>query len=149
MTDIEMLDPAEAELDAAIAQPIEIDPAQPMRLYLVDGSGYIFRAFHALPPLTRKSDGVPVGAVAGFCNMIWKLLVDMNLSRDWVPLLGSHGWEAKHWSNVGPGNAPDTELMPLGKGAWICGADSGLGFFAVALHDERRWPQRGAAANGQ
>jgi predicted nuclease of predicted toxin-antitoxin system len=40
-----------------------------------------------------------------------KLLVDMNLSRDWVPLLGSHGWEAKHWSNVGPGNAPDTELM--------------------------------------
>ncbi|WP_306117234.1 MULTISPECIES: DNA polymerase I [unclassified Roseitalea] len=45
-------------------------------LFLVDGSAYIFRAFHALPPLTRKSDGLPVGAVAGFCNMIWKLLVD-------------------------------------------------------------------------
>ncbi len=43
-------------------------------LFLIDGSGYIFRAFHALPPLTRKSDGVPVGAVSGFCNMLWKLL---------------------------------------------------------------------------
>lgn len=43
-------------------------------LMLVDGSAYIFRAYHALPPLTRKSDGLPVGAVAGFCNMLWKLL---------------------------------------------------------------------------
>lgn len=43
-------------------------------LFLVDGSGYIFRAYHALPPLTRKSDGLPVGAVSGFCNMLWKLL---------------------------------------------------------------------------
>ncbi|MGI2032987.1 DNA polymerase I [Rhizobium panacihumi] len=45
-------------------------------LFLVDGSGFIFRAFHALPPLTRKSDGLPVGAVSGFCNMLWKLLTD-------------------------------------------------------------------------
>lgn len=45
-------------------------------LFLVDGSGYIFRAYHALPPLTRKKDGLPVGAVAGFCNMLWKLLCD-------------------------------------------------------------------------
>ncbi len=45
-------------------------------LFLVDGSGYIFRAYHALPPLTRKSDGLPVGAVSGFCNMLWKLLSD-------------------------------------------------------------------------
>jgi DNA polymerase-1 len=45
-------------------------------VFLVDGSGYIYRAFHALPPLTRKSDGLPVGAVAGFCNMLWKLLQD-------------------------------------------------------------------------
>ncbi len=44
-------------------------------LYLVDGSGYIFRAYHALPPLTRKSDGLPVGAVAGFCGMLHKLLM--------------------------------------------------------------------------
>ncbi|MEM9495094.1 MAG: DNA polymerase I [Pseudomonadota bacterium] len=48
----------------------------PMRLYLVDGSAYIFRAYHALPPLTRKSDGAPVGAVSGFCNMLYKLLSD-------------------------------------------------------------------------
>jgi DNA polymerase-1 len=46
-------------------------------LYLIDGSGYIFRAYHALPPLTRARDGAPVGAVSGFCNMIFKLLVDM------------------------------------------------------------------------
>ncbi len=45
-------------------------------LFLVDGSGYIFRAYHALPPLTRKSDGLPTGAVSGFCNMLWKLLRD-------------------------------------------------------------------------
>ncbi|MDP1626203.1 DNA polymerase I [Parvibaculum sp.] len=45
-------------------------------LFLVDGSGYIFRAYHALPPLTRKSDGMPVGAVAGFCNMLYKLIED-------------------------------------------------------------------------
>ncbi len=45
-------------------------------LFLIDGSGYIFRAYHALPPLTRKSDGLPIGAVSGFCNMIWKLLSD-------------------------------------------------------------------------
>jgi DNA polymerase-1 len=49
----------------------------PIRLFLVDGSGYIFRAYHALPPLTRASDGAPVGAVAGFCNMLFKFLEDM------------------------------------------------------------------------
>ena len=48
-----------------------------VRLFLVDGSAYLFRAYHALPPLTRKSDGLPVGAVQGFCNMLWKLLRDM------------------------------------------------------------------------
>jgi DNA polymerase-1 len=46
-------------------------------LYLIDGSGYLFRAYHALPPLTRKSDGLPTGAVSGYCNMVWKLLEDM------------------------------------------------------------------------
>jgi DNA polymerase I len=76
MTDITLLDPAEAEMDRAISAPVEVDPNKPMRLYLVDGSGYIFRAFHALPPLTRKSDGLPVGAVQGFCNMLWKLICD-------------------------------------------------------------------------
>ena len=43
----------------------------------MDGSGYIFRAYHALPPLTRKSDGLQVNAVLGFCNMLWKLLAEM------------------------------------------------------------------------
>ena len=43
-------------------------------LFLVDGSGYIFRAYHALPPLNRKSDGLPTSAVLGFCNMVWKLM---------------------------------------------------------------------------
>ncbi|MBT8471752.1 MAG: DNA polymerase I [Marinicaulis sp.] len=50
---------------------------KPLRLYLVDGSAYIFRAYHALPPLTRKSDGAPIGAVSGFSNMLYKLLTDM------------------------------------------------------------------------
>ncbi len=50
-------------------------------VYLVDGSGYIFRAFHALPPLTRPSDGLPVGAVHGFCAMLWKLLRDSKSSE--------------------------------------------------------------------
>ncbi|MEL6677257.1 MAG: DNA polymerase I [Pseudomonadota bacterium] len=50
-------------------------------LHLIDGSGFIFRAFHALPPLTRKSDGLPVGAVSGFCNMIYKM-VEANTGPD-------------------------------------------------------------------
>jgi DNA polymerase I len=45
-------------------------------LHLIDGSGFIFRAYHALPPLTRKSDGLPIGAVAGFCNMLYKFVED-------------------------------------------------------------------------
>ncbi|MEO6382085.1 MAG: 5'-3' exonuclease H3TH domain-containing protein, partial [Nitrobacter sp.] len=50
---------------------------QGKHVFLVDGSGYIFRAYHALPPLNRKSDGLQVNAVLGFCNMLWKLLRDM------------------------------------------------------------------------
>ncbi len=45
-------------------------------LHLIDGSAFIFRAYHALPPLTRKSDGLPIGAVAGFCNMLFKQVED-------------------------------------------------------------------------
>ncbi len=45
-------------------------------IYLIDGSAYIFRAYHALPPLSRPSDGLPVGAVHGFCQMLWKLIQD-------------------------------------------------------------------------
>ena len=52
--------------------------------YLIDGSGYIFRAYYALPPLTRKIDGLPTGAVSGFCNMLFKLLEDSksNINKD-------------------------------------------------------------------
>ncbi len=71
---------AVATLDHSPRTPTQDGPIT--RLYLVDGSGYIFRAYHALPPLTRKSDGLPVGAVAGFCNMLWKLLVDMKAAPD-------------------------------------------------------------------
>ena len=53
-------------------------PVQPgSHVYLIDGSGFIFRAYHALPPLTRKSDGLPVGAVQGFCSMLNRLLREM------------------------------------------------------------------------
>ena len=71
-----------ADAPAPDAPAAATAPSAAQRLYLVDGSGYIFRAYHALPPLTRKSDGTPVGAVAGFCNMLWKLLMDMKAAPD-------------------------------------------------------------------
>src|SRR5712691_9114465 len=57
------------------AKPRKLKPGD--HVFLVDGSGYIFRAYHALPPLTRKSDGLQINAVLGFCNMLWKLLNEM------------------------------------------------------------------------
>src|SRR5215207_6929588 len=51
--------------------------ADKQHLYLVDGSAYIFRAYHRLPPLTNKH-GVPVGAVYGYTTMLWKLAEDLN-----------------------------------------------------------------------
>ncbi|MCX5494188.1 DNA polymerase I [Kaistia dalseonensis] len=69
-------------IQTAPSAPDQAVPTRPVRqgdhVFLVDGSSYIFRAYHALPPLTRKSDGLPVGAVAGFCNMLWKLLKEAN-----------------------------------------------------------------------
>ena len=65
--------PASKPPKAASANPLKAKD----HVFLVDGSGYIFRAYHALPPLTRKSDGLQVNAVLGFCNMLWKLLQDM------------------------------------------------------------------------
>ncbi|HTX51736.1 MAG TPA: DNA polymerase I [Caulobacteraceae bacterium] len=78
MTDT--LDAAPTTLDEIPRQPTQDGPA--VRLYIVDGSGFIFRAYHALPPLTRKTDGLPVGAVSGFCNMLWKLMEDMKAAPD-------------------------------------------------------------------
>src|SRR5437868_14194123 len=70
-------DPAKSAPQTA-AKPVAAKPAaKGDHIFLVDGSGYIFRAYHALPPLNRKSDGLQVNAVLGFCNMLWKLLRDM------------------------------------------------------------------------
>ena len=62
-----------------VGDPVPI--AKGSHVYLIDGSGYIFRAFHALPPLTRPSDGLPVGAVHGFCGMLWKLMRESKASE--------------------------------------------------------------------
>ncbi len=62
-------------------------------LHLVDGSAFIFRAYHALPPLTRKSDGLPIGAVSGFCNLLWKMINDTRDAPTHVAVVfdkGSH-----------------------------------------------------------
>src|SRR4249919_2937467 len=70
--------PAQAAQTRKISQPAKARaPKKGDHIYLIDGSSYIFRAYHALPPLTRKSDGLQVNAVLGFCNMLWKLLRDM------------------------------------------------------------------------
>src|SRR5689334_24425466 len=70
-----------AKASAKSAAPSAPAASRPLKqgdhVFLVDGSGYIFRAYHALPPLNRKSDGLQVNAVLGFCNMLWKLLRDM------------------------------------------------------------------------
>uniref|UniRef100_Q07H44 DNA polymerase I n=1 Tax=Rhodopseudomonas palustris (strain BisA53) TaxID=316055 RepID=Q07H44_RHOP5 len=64
--------------EQAAAAPLAVKaPAKGDHVFLVDGSSYIFRAYHALPPLNRKSDGLQVNAVLGFCNMLWKLLREM------------------------------------------------------------------------
>ena len=68
---------APAKTNSANANPAARPLKKGDHLFLVDGSSYIFRAYHALPPLTRKSDGLQVNAVLGFCNMLWKLLVEM------------------------------------------------------------------------
>jgi DNA polymerase I len=63
---------------AQAAAPVAAKPLQKGdHVFLVDGSGYIFRAYHALPPINRKSDGLQLNAVFGFCNMLWKLLRDL------------------------------------------------------------------------
>src|SRR3954464_15623615 len=69
--------PAAAKAAATKTSPIAGSLKKGDHVFLVDGSGYIFRAYHALPPLTRKSDGLQINAVLGFCNMLWKLLNDM------------------------------------------------------------------------
>ena len=73
--------PAAQKSHGAAAPKTASPAARPVKkgdhVFLVDGSGYIFRAYHALPPINRKSDGLQLNAVFGFCNMLWKLLRDM------------------------------------------------------------------------
>src|SRR6516164_9092808 len=69
--------PSQAAQSARSASSLARAPKKGDHAFLVDGSSYIFRAYHALPPLNRKSDGLQVNAVLGFCNMLWKLLRDM------------------------------------------------------------------------
>ncbi len=82
MTNKPKPDTPESTREVARTMQVFIPAGEPVpvgkgsHVYLIDGSGYIFRAFHALPPLTRPSDGLPVGAVHGFCAMIWKLVQD-------------------------------------------------------------------------
>jgi DNA polymerase-1 len=64
--------------EKSLPKPVAVKaPAKGDHVFLVDGSSYIFRAYHALPPLNRRSDGLQVNAVLGFCNMLWKLLREM------------------------------------------------------------------------
>jgi DNA polymerase-1 len=70
--------PKTSEMTAQPAAPVAAKVSgKGDHVFLVDGSSYIFRAYHALPPLNRKSDGLQVNAVLGFCNMLWKLMRDM------------------------------------------------------------------------
>ena len=107
------------------------------RLYLVDGSSYIFRAYHALPPLTRKSDGLPVGAVSGFCNMLWKLLEELKAGRPIVLV--------DDWAEVTPAKLEQwwAELSPRLEAARWVGTNRGMD----SLLNGSCWrPQAGATA---
>jgi DNA polymerase-1 len=79
MTTKSKKDQAVEQTSAALSESVPVGKGS--HVYLIDGSGFIFRAFHALPPLTRPSDGLPVGAVHGFCQMLWKLLRETKASE--------------------------------------------------------------------
>ena len=101
-------------------------------VYLVDGSGYIFRAYHALPPLTR-TDGTPVNAVLGFCNMLYKLLDDLTSAGKASHLAVIFDTPQRHLSRVqGQPSArsgrPDPAVPAVpgsGGGLWCAVAGNG------------------------
>ena len=93
-------------------------------LYLIDGSAYIFRAYHALPPLTRTSDGLPVGAVAGFCGMLHKMVAGFGtngaifstgnyqaFALRQITLTGDVTFSG-NWENAGGGTVSRSESIP-------------------------------------
>jgi DNA polymerase-1 len=98
------------------AEPVPI--VKGSHVYLIDGSGYIFRAFHALPPLTRPSDGLPVGAVHGFCAMLWKFLQSARGTRGPTHLAvifdaGRENFRNQIYENYKSNRpAPPEELVP-------------------------------------
>src|SRR4030088_15965 len=80
------------ESTKGVASTLQARPPQKGdHVFLVDGSHYEFRAYHALPPLHRTSDGLQVNAVLGFCNMLWKLL------RDISPTICRSAWSLARW----------------------------------------------------
>ena len=81
MTNPEKMQHAKSSSTSTVPDGEKLPVIKGSHVYLIDGSGYIFRAFHALPPLTRPSDGLPVGAVHGFCQMLWKLLRESKVSE--------------------------------------------------------------------
>lgn len=87
-------------------------------IYLIDGSTFIFRAYHALPALSRKSDGLPVGAVSGFCNMLQKLLEDTRVDDGPSHLAVIFDASSKTFRNdiypdyKGNRDAPPEDLVP-------------------------------------
>ncbi|MDP3370208.1 MAG: DNA polymerase, partial [Brevundimonas sp.] len=89
-----------------------------VRLWMIDASAYIFRAYHALPPLTRKSDGLPVGAVQGYCNMLWKLIRDMKGDNGPTHLVAVFDHSEKTFRNAmydqykANRSAPPEDLIP-------------------------------------
>ena len=69
-----------------------------------------------------------------------KLLLDMNLSPTWVPLLEEQGWQAIHWISVGPSNAPDLEIMSWAKDRGFCVVTSDLDFSAILASTRAEGP---------
>ena len=111
----------DAPLDAPTLADIPRQPTQDgpaVRLYLVDGSGYIFRAYHALPPLTRKSDGLPIGAVAGFSNMLWKYVQDAK-GADALALARKNRPRDDEYIALGTQHITPCVLLDLGPGATV------------------------------
>ncbi|MFA4950545.1 DNA polymerase I [Brevundimonas sp.] len=108
-----MIDAAPETTDRPLTQD-----GPPLRLWMIDASAYIFRAYHALPPLTRKSDGLPVGAVQGYCNMLWKLLQDMKGSDGPTHLVAIFDHSEKTFRNdlydqyKANRSAPPEDLIP-------------------------------------
>src|SRR5260221_37421 len=87
--------------EKTLPKPVAVKaPAKGDHVFLVDGSSYIFRAYHALPPLNRKSDWLQVNAVLGFCNILWKLLRE--LPPDNLPTHHARMFVCRHSRGISP-----------------------------------------------